>query len=258
MLKLIRRAILIIVIVVFIAILQGCQSRPSINNTFELENDAAPIAPKILSYKEQTPENLPLSRYGNRATYTVDGKSYNVLLTAKGYKEQGTASWYGTKFHKKYTSSGDKYDMYELTAAHKTLPLPTYVKVKNLENGKSAIVKINDRGPFHDDRVLDLSYAAAKKLGIFQNGTARVEVQSISTSIAPAHFYLQAGAFSSLKNAKLLKSKLQGLSSKPVVIVRDANSYLVRVGPFASRENTFKLDNALKSKGIKNAFAMIF
>ena len=255
--KLLLRAFLIVGVVVFIAILMGCQAQTGIGNSYEMLEDRAPSNPKALSYKEQNPKNLPLSRYGNRATYVVDGKSYDVLLTSEGYKECGIASWYGTKFHKKYTSSGDKYDMYQLTAAHKTLPLPTYVRVKNIENGESAVVKVNDRGPFHDNRVLDLSYAAARKLGVFKNGTAKVEVEAISVSTAPAHYYLQAGAFSSMKNAKSLKTQLQEYSSMPVFVNKDYNSYLVRVGPFVNRENTLEFDNLLKSKGINNAFAVI-
>lgn len=253
-----KRAIFIVLLIIIIAIFVGCSSGPVImrDNEGNLV-DAAPAHPKTIQYAEATPKNLPLSRYGNRATYAVDGKNYDVLLTAKGYKEQGIASWYGTKFDKKRTSSGDKYDMYQLTAAHKTLPLPTFVKVKNLENGRTAIVKVNDRGPFHDDRVLDLSYAAARHLGIFENGTAKVEVEAISTSNAPAHYFLQAGAFSSQKHAKLLQKQLQEYSEKPVFITKDQHNFLVRVGPFANRENTNAYEDLLKSKGIDNIFAMI-
>ena len=253
-----KRAILVVILIIIIAILASCSSGPVImrDNEGNLV-DAAPTHPKTIQYAQANPKNLPLSRYANRASYAVDGKDYEVLLTAQGYKEQGVASWYGTKFHKKRTSSGDKYDMYQLTAAHKTLPLPTFVKVKNLENGKVAIVKVNDRGPFHDDRVLDLSYAAARKLGIFENGTAKVEVEAISTSNAPAHYFLQAGAFSSMKHAKSLQKQLQEYSARPVFITKDQHNFLVRVGPFANRKNTDSYEDLLKSKGIDNTFAMI-
>lgn len=120
-----------------------------------------------ISFKEPVPTKEPLSRYGNPSEYSVDGRSYQVMRNSSGYKTRGVASWYGTKFHKQRTSSGEPYNMYVMSAAHKTLPLPTYIKVKNLDNGKEAIVKVNDRGPFHSNRIIDLSYAAALKLEFF-------------------------------------------------------------------------------------------
>ena len=137
------------------------------------------------------PRAEPLSKHGNPESYKVDGERYYVLDSSKDYRQTGTASWYGTKFHGQRTSSGEIYDMYAMTAAHKTLPLPTYVKVTNLANRRSVVVKVNDRGPFVDDRIIDLSYVAAKKLGILGNGTAQVEVSAIDptalqTDVAPA------------------------------------------------------------------------
>lgn len=114
--------------------------------------------------------------------YRVYGKSYQVLSSSKNYEEKGLASWYGRRFHKRRTSSGERYNMYRYTAAHKTLPLNTYVLVTNLKNGKQVIVKVNDRGPFIRNRVIDLSYAAAKKIGIVQRGTAAVNIKAISTA----------------------------------------------------------------------------
>ena len=128
---------------------------------------------------EPVPRDEPRSRYGNRSPYTVLGKSYQVRDSAAGYSERGMASWYGTKFHGRATSSGELYDMCLFTAAHKTLPLPSYVRVTNLDNGRSLIVRVNDRGPFHSGRIIDLSYAAAVHLGVDRTGTARVEVQAI-------------------------------------------------------------------------------
>lgn len=122
----------------------------------------------------------PRSRYGNRSPYTVLGKSYRVLESAEGYDETGIASYYGNKFHGRRTSALEVYDMYAFTAAHKTLPLPSFARVTNLSNGKSVIVRVNDRGPFHDGRIIDLSYAAAVKLGVDRAGTARVEVKGLS------------------------------------------------------------------------------
>ena len=128
---------------------------------------------------DAVPRAEPRARYGNHSPYTVLGKTYTVLPTSKGYHERGIASWYGSKFHGRRTSSGEPYDMHLATAAHKSLPLPTYAEVTNLDNGRKMIVKINDRGPFHEDRIIDLSYAAAIKLGVDQTGTARIDVRAI-------------------------------------------------------------------------------
>ena len=121
----------------------------------------------------------PRSRYGNRATYSVLGKKYHVLDSAEGYVEQGLASYYGKKFHGRRTSNMEVYDMYAFTAAHKSLPLPSFARVTNLDNGNSVVVRVNDRGPFHKGRIIDLSYAAAVKLGITRAGTGRVEVRAL-------------------------------------------------------------------------------
>lgn len=126
-----------------------------------------------------TPQLEPISRYGNPAHYEVFGQKYKTMQNSLGYEAEGTASWYGRKFHGKRTSCGEPYDMYAMTAAHKSLPLPTYAKVTNVKNGKEVIVKINDRGPFVKDRLIDLSYAAAKKLGIHASGTGKVKICAI-------------------------------------------------------------------------------
>ncbi len=128
---------------------------------------------------DAVPRVEPRSKYGNMATYIVRGKRYYTKQDSRGHVERGMASWYGKKFHGQKTSSGERYDMYLMTAAHKTLPLPTYARVTNMENGRSAVVRINDRGPFHGPRVIDLSYAAATKIGVVANGTALVEVRAI-------------------------------------------------------------------------------
>jgi rare lipoprotein A len=128
---------------------------------------------------DAVPKVEPKARYGNMDTYVVFGRRYYTKSTSRNHVERGIASWYGTKFHGRKTSSGEIYDMHQMTAAHKTLPLPTYARVTNLENGRSAVVRINDRGPFVGDRVIDLSYAAAKKLDVVRNGTAQVEVVSV-------------------------------------------------------------------------------
>lgn len=142
--------------------------------------DGAPahrMNPKAIADAVPRPEQR--SRGGNKSPYRVLGKTYHVMPSADGYRQRGTASWYGTKFHGNPTSNGERYDMYEMTAAHKSLPIPTYVRVRNLDNGREVIVRVNDRGPFHGGRIIDLSYAAATKIGMLKTGTARVEVEAI-------------------------------------------------------------------------------
>tara|TARA_B100000575_G_scaffold292777_1_gene302091 strand:+ start:1204 stop:1710 length:507 start_codon:yes stop_codon:yes gene_type:complete len=136
----------------------------------------------IENLKKVIPKFEKYSKYGNPKTYKVFGVQYKTLKSHIGYSEEGTASWYGKKFHGKLTSSREKYDMYKLTAAHKTLPIPCYVKVTNLKNGISIIVRVNDRGPFKKGRIIDLSYAAAVKLDIVTQGTEKVYVEAINVS----------------------------------------------------------------------------
>jgi rare lipoprotein A len=223
--------------------------------------DGAPAGPVPKRFKKVKPVNEPLSRYGNPATYQVSGHRYEVMTTATGYRRRGLASWYGTKFHSKRTSSGEDYDMYALTAAHKTLPLPTYVRVKNLNNGRVAIVKVNDRGPFHTGRIIDLSYAAATKLGVFPKGTALVEIEALNTADPGqrhvAHYYLQAGAFESRALAELLRNKLAKLTPSPVFIEKYQQRFLVRVGPFADRPISERLKVLLKNNGVPGAFSLL-
>ena len=132
---------------------------------------------------DEIPDAIPQaefkSRSGNPETYVIEGVTYRVMDTSDGYREEGIASWYGGYFHGRRTSSGDVYDMYLMTAAHTSLPLPTYVRVTNLDNGRSVVLRVNDRGPFVDDRIIDLSFAAATKLGMADQGTAEVEVVAL-------------------------------------------------------------------------------
>lgn len=219
--------------------------------------DGAPAKQKKMSFKEPVPAKEPLSRYGNPTEYRVDGKSYQVMRSSSGYKTRGIASWYGTKFHKQRTSSGEPYNMYVMSAAHKTLPLPSYVKVTNLNNGKSAVVKVNDRGPFHSDRIIDLSYAAALKIGVFPKGTAPVEIEILAGPAGKARYYLQAGAFTSEALAKQLKDKLKRISSSPVFIEHYQKHYIVRVGPFGSKNMADGLKQKLSRSGVKGAFSVL-
>jgi rare lipoprotein A len=170
----------------------------------------------------------------------VFGKTYQVMDSGAGYLETGLASWYGTKFHGRSTSSGEPYDMYQLTAAHRSLPIPAYVRVTNLDNGRSSVVRVNDRGPFHSDRIIDLSYAAAVKLGYADQGTARVRVESLERI---DQYVLQAGAFRQLSAADSLKEQLVGLTGEPAYVVKVASDalYRVRLGPVLGRAEALRL-----------------
>jgi rare lipoprotein A len=225
--------------------------------TSHAAQDSAPKGPLPVKFKKITPKNAPLSRYGNPDSYAVDGKVYHVMTSATGYRVRGLASWYGTKFHSHRTSSGEKYNMYALTAAHKTLPLPSYIRVKNLNNGKVAILKVNDRGPFHTGRVLDLSYGSAVKLGLFPRGTAMIEIEALATRNQVAHYYLQAGAFSSAALANAMQKKLAAITPSPVFIQRYQHNYLVRVGPFANQKMTVQLKKKLAQKGVSGSFSLL-
>ncbi len=190
---------------------------------------------------DAVPKNEPLALYGNHSPYTVLGKTYTVLPSSKGYHERGIASWYGSKFHGRRTSSGELYDMHLATAAHKSLPLPTYAEVTNLDNGRKMIVKINDRGPFHDGRIIDLSYAAAIKLGVDKTGTARVNVRAIDVKTSKRSAvkvsdgtFLQVGAFSKRKTAEELAGKMNAAYLKPVSVQKSRGLYKVWIGPYAS------------------------
>lgn len=224
---------------------------------YTIQQDGAPSINRLVNFKEPTPASEPLSRYGNPTEYFVDGHKYQVMKSSSGYKTRGMASWYGTKFHHQRTSSGEAYDMYVMTAAHKTLPLPTYVKVKNLSNGRVAVVKVNDRGPFHSDRVIDLSYAAALKLGVFPKGTALVEIETIKGPAGQAHYYLQAGAFSSEVLASRLKEKLVHLTPSPVFIEHFKQHYVVRVGPFAAKNMADSLKSTLVANNVTGSFTVL-
>ena len=225
--------------------------------------DGAPPGPRPTKFEAVSPKTEPLSHYGNPSTYRVKGKTYDVLTSAKGYRERGIASWYGTKFHERRTSSGEEYDMYALTAAHKTLPLPSYVQVKNLKNGRKIVVKINDRGPFHEGRIIDLSYAAATKLGLFPKGTAPVEVKVVSSragkkKAARAQYYLQAGAFKSKASARVYRDRLlSAVPSSNIMIEEHQANHVVRLGPMEDKRQAEQLSGLLKEKGFKGAFSFL-
>jgi rare lipoprotein A len=234
------------------------------------ERSAPPPPPADLNaIPDPVPRVEPRSQRGNPVSYEVFGKRYFILATSEGYKERGVASWYGPDFHSKPTSSGEPYDMYAMTAAHKTLPIPCYARVTNLSNGRSIVVRINDRGPFVDNRIIDLSYTAAHKLDMTRAGTTFVEVevitpgslpevarevtpQPVPTIVAPGLF-LQAGAFSVEANATQLATRLRAAGIKDVNIrqpTATATLYRVRVGPIADVSTFDQLAAQLSKLGI--------
>jgi rare lipoprotein A len=192
----------------------------------------------------------------------VLGKPYHVMPSAEGYVERGKASWYGEKFHGRATSSLEPYDMYAFTAAHKTLPLPTYARVTNLDNGRSIIVRVNDRGPFHAGRIIDLSYAAAIKLGIHVRGTGNVEVRALTSGKAePAppvavdgRHWLQVASFGDKDNAQKLVDRLQDADVDDVDIqradVRGSKVWRVRIGPLKGRDVAERLAARVRALGL--------
>ena len=229
-------------------------SRPQAER-YRDEHDGSPAQPAVdvATLVEPTPKAEPRARYGNNPNYSVLGKDYHVVTDSRGYVERGIASWYGNKFHGYMTSSLEPYDMYQFSAAHKTLPLPTYARVTNLDNGKSVVVRINDRGPFHENRLIDLSYAAAVRIGIWPKGTGLVEVRSIdpahpdatpaplpktvTAEAASARIYLQLGAFGDRANAdRVASAARKGGIDQVDVEAADVNGHTVhrvRVGPLA-------------------------
>lgn len=219
----------------------GCAQHPSYPSTSPPpeELDRGPDREVDLSgVLEPEPRRENVTMAGNRSPYTVLGQTYHINYDTRDFSETGYASWYGKKFHGRRTSNGEVYDMYAMTAAHKTLPIPCYVRVTNLENQREVVVRVNDRGPFHDGRIIDLSYAAAQRLDIHQKGTARVRVDIIAADPGPdldngLRTFLQAGAFSRQEGATNLQGQLEGLTDHPVSVRLEPkrNLYRVLIGP---------------------------
>ena len=200
-----------------------------------------------------------------RNQYEVFGKVYETMSSSDGYLEIGVASWYGKKFHGNLTASGEIYDMSLMTAAHKALPLPTLVRVTNLENGKKTLVKVNDRGPFHDDRLIDLSYAAALELGFLENGLTTVVVEAIKEKAffntdklkdGQEKNYIQVGAFKTKTAAKKLSNKLSSLLSDTISVrvippLENSNLYKVWVGPLTEEKQKIDVLKIISDKGFE-------
>lgn len=261
-------------------LLSGCAT----HSPFE-EKDGPPTLRKDISaVKNAVPKHEPRARYGNHSPYQVFGKTYHVMDSSDGYAEEGIASWYGEKFAGRFTSSMEPYDPYEMTAAHKSLPLPTYVRVTNLDNNRSVIVRVNDRGPFHGNRIIDLSYAAAIKLGYANQGTARVKVEALVpgepvpetapdiaaanqlVSTAPAEtlanlepaerIFLQAGAFSQLASAQRLQDQLQVLLNAEISIHSEQSAqstiHRVLIGPFHNEQSAVAAQSVIRDTELAN------
>jgi rare lipoprotein A len=235
------------------------------------------------------PKSEPITNAGNKSPYEVFGKTYWVLPSSNGYKETGIASWYGTKFHGRLTSNGEIYNMYGMTAAHKTLPIPCYARVTNIENGRSVVVRVNDRGPFHGTRLIDLSYVAAMKLDYADKGTANVLIEVIDTEVHPQTLanpplivqaglktavklspkviaskplaagkgnYLQVGAFRDIALANEMQGKIRGLTSKPIVVRNQNNLFKLWIGPIADNMELLTIKAMLKKTVNLSSFSV--
>ncbi len=269
------------------SILSGCGTSPS--------EDGAPVRlPRAHEMRDAVPRSELPSRRGNPRSYVVFGKRYHTLESSHGYRAHGIASWYGTKFHGRSTSSGEPYDMYAMTAAHKTLPIPSYVRVTNRRNGQSAVVRVNDRGPFHGGRIIDLSYSAATKLGLVGHGTAPVEVEAlppfqvmrgtvpakrpvarrnpepppvppaaVSAPQSPtehAERYVQVGAFDDSTNAERLRTRISSILGARVrihAVTGTKTIYRVRVGPVRDEADAQRIEDQLMANGITERLVVL-
>jgi rare lipoprotein A len=255
---------------VLIVVLAGCSTlgRPVAQHLPAPIEPTPPPPLNIDSIPDAVPRIEPRSAHGNPPFYTTMGKRYYVLGTSDGYVERGVASWYGPTFHGVNTSSGERYDMYGMTAAHKTLPLPTYVRVTNLRNGRSITVRVNDRGPFVGNRLIDLSYTAAAKLDMIRDGTSFVEVRALepggtpdnltrTSETPPPTLYVQVGAFADQGNARRAIERLRAAGLNTAFIAPPANDkpllYRVRVGPINDVASFDQLAARLAALGFAGA-----
>lgn len=268
-----RSACRLIAFIVAAMLINSCATHKPV----DVRDQAPPELKDLSGIGNAVPKDEPLSKYGNPVSYVVFKKRYYTMPRSKGFRERGIASWYGSKFHGRRTSSGEIYDLYKMTAAHKSLPLPTYVKVTNLSNGKTIIVKVNDRGPFHAGRIIDLSYVAAAKLGILEYGTGLVEIEALDPSapaaIPPSHtairkphaakplpedtaMYLQVGAFRNRGNAERLANRLGTSNIEGVQIIKSDSGqtslYKVHIGPIHSVDEVENMVQSLLPLGVSD------
>lgn len=243
-----------------VILVAGCSSSPS--GRYSQHHDSAPTRlPTQAELRNAVPVPEPPSPQGNR-DYEVFGKQYQVMESAQGFAEEGYASWYGNKFHGHLTSNGEYYDMYSMTAAHTRLPLPTYVKVTNLTNNRSVIVRVNDRGPFHPERVIDLSFAAAYKLDMLDSGTAPVRVEAINleTPLASAgkqakasSYHIQLVASSDKQRLSQIKDHLPTQLKEIATTEQNNGLYKLVLGPVTEHESHDLLEQ-VRANGYPKAF----
>lgn len=217
----------------------GCGGTPDRGRVADGHPSMVPV--DLASIPDAVPRHEPLSRYGNPPEYEVFGQRYRTMASSAGFEERGLASWYGTKFHGRRTSSGEPYDMFAMTAAHRHLPLPSFVEVTNLDNGKRVVVRVNDRGPFVGGRIIDLSYAAAHRIGMVEKGVAPVRVRAVGPKDGPAE-PVQLAAIEPLTRSDAIEV---GNSA-------DAPVSFVQVGAFADREAAERVGRDLRALGFSD------
>lgn len=270
-------------IIVLLAVLLGACSTSYQGPQIGTPKDGRPVnSVDVSKIPNAKPAPVVRTRAGNAPEYTVLGKTYRVLPSSDGYQRRGEASWYGTKFHGRRTANGEVYNMFAMTAAHTTLPIPSYVRVTHVANGRSIIVRINDRGPFHGNRIIDLSYAAAKKLGVIATGVAIVDIRdvtpternvavspvgttnTIKPSVEPAQtissgaslqhqkdVYIQMGAFQQYQSAENLRIKVAAVLPHAVNVVAGKDKlHRVFVGPFNSPQQVASIQDLLRQRGL--------
>ncbi|MDI9246223.1 septal ring lytic transglycosylase RlpA family protein [Marinobacter sp. CHS3-4] len=277
----VKQSVVPMLVLVALAI-AGCSSTPDHSSRYSISQDRAPAGNfDVSGLQDAQPRYEKPRSAGNKSPYTVWGKSYRVMSSNERYVQQGTASWYGEKFHGHKTSNGEIFNMYAMSAAHKSLRIPSYARVTNLDNGRSVIVRVNDRGPFHGDRLIDLSYAAAKKLGYLGSGTARVEVAAInvrpdgSMTMAGKPFggssepiastgnqalFVQLGSFSHRSPAQMLLEQASQAISNPMrvreIVTESGRFHRVQVGPFHNEDEALEAQTRLEDRGFKESILL--
>ncbi|BDM65656.1 septal ring lipoprotein RlpA [Shewanella sp. NFH-SH190041] len=243
-------------------LLGGCAG----GDRYSMSSDKAPAnAPDVSKLENAHPRYEPYSRQGNKR-YTVLGKTYNVMPSGQGFTQQGLASWYGAKFHGHLTSNGETYDMYSMSAAHKTLPLPSYVKVTNLDNQRQVIVRVNDRGPFHDGRIIDLSYAAAAKLDMLKTGTASVKIEALTFAppttdsvigLGDKQQFIQIAAAKDRQRLIALSKELSAKYQLESRLLQQGELYKLQLGPIGYPRLAQELLETIRANGYPESYLIL-
>ncbi|MEZ9246950.1 septal ring lytic transglycosylase RlpA family protein [Vibrio lentus] len=242
-------------------LINGCSSQEQ-KGRYDIDSDIAPDVPISVEHLEDAhPQYEPYSLGGN-TNYTLRGEDYKIVKKTEGFTEKGKASWYGKKFHGHLTSNGEIYDMYSMSAAHKTLPIPSYVKVTNTDNNKTTIVRINDRGPFHEGRIIDLSYAAAYKLDVLRTGTANVEIEVITVAMptdankkaALPQFIIQVATSPHEDRTEKLAKDLGEKLTVATFLQPNDDNYRLMLGPFHDYALTQEKLEQVKLMGYPSAY----